>query len=225
MADADMKGPGGAHTLSEATSKELLAEFGVPFAAERVVLSPAEAAEAAGLIGFPVALKLNGDNIAHKTERGLVRLNLCSPDDVIVAANDLLAKVGPDDGEVSLLVAEMVSGSRELICGLVDDEVFGKVVMLGVGGILAEAIADVVFRLVPLTARDAGEMIEDLASQRLFGPFRGEPAVDRDQLAAVLLALSAVAQQRADVRSVDLNPVIVAGARPVAVDALVELVR
>jgi hypothetical protein len=192
-------------------------------AVETVVATAVEAAEAAAAIGFPVVLKLNGDTIAHKTERGLVRLGLRSAADVLAAAQDLLGKVGPDDGEVSLLVAEMVTGNRELICGLVDDEVFGKVVMLGVGGILAEAVADVVFRLVPLTALDAAEMIDDLASQRLLEPVRGEPAVDRSLLAAVLLALSAVGEQRPDVRSVDLNPVIVAGARPVAVDALVEL--
>jgi acetyl-CoA synthetase (ADP-forming) len=140
-----------------------------------------------------------------------------------VAASELLVKVGPADGDVSLLVAEMVRGNREFICGLVADPAFGKVVMLGVGGVLAEAVADVVFRLVPLSALDAREMIDDLSSQRLLEPFRGEPAVDRNQLAAVLLALSAVAEQRPDVRSVDLNPVIVTGARPVAVDALVEL--
>jgi succinyl-CoA synthetase beta subunit len=214
---------GSARTLSEAASKQLLAQFGVPLAAEVVVATPEEAARAALEIGFPVVLKVNGDNIAHKTERGLVRLGLRTADDVRTAATELLAKVTAADGAVSLLVAEMVSGQREFICGLVDDEVFGKVVMLGVGGVLAEAVADVVFRLVPVSTIDAAEMIDDLGAQRLLQPFRGEPAVNREQLASVLLALSAVAEQRLDVRSVDLNPVIVSGARPVAVDALVEL--
>jgi acetyl-CoA synthetase (ADP-forming) len=93
--------------------------------------------------------------------------------------------------------------------------------MLGVGGVLAEAIGDVVFRLAPITDLDAYSMIDDLRSQPLLGPFRGEPALDREATAAVLLALSAVAAD-ADVISVDLNPLFVVDGRPVAVDALVE---
>jgi hypothetical protein len=97
--------------------------------------------------------------------------------------------------------------------------------MLGIGGVLAEAIADVAFRLVPINEADAREMIDDLASQRLLAPSRGEPAVDRDALVAVLLGLSALAQNDPRVRSIDLNPLVVAPAdgRPVPVDALVEL--
>jgi acetyl-CoA synthetase (ADP-forming) len=96
-------------------------------------------------------------------------------------------------------------------------------VMLGVGGVLAEAIADVVFRLVPIDRVDAGEMIDDLATQALLGPFRGEPAVDRERLVDVLVGLSDVAASRPDIASVDLNPLIVSDGVPVAVDALVEL--
>ncbi len=95
--------------------------------------------------------------------------------------------------------------------------------MLGVGGILAEAVADVAFRLVPLTPVDAEELIEDLATQKLLGEFRGEPAVDHAALAGVITGLAALAEARPDVRSVDLNPLIVVDGRPIAVDALVEV--
>jgi acetate---CoA ligase (ADP-forming) subunit beta len=95
--------------------------------------------------------------------------------------------------------------------------------MLGVGGILAEAVADVAFRLVPIDRTDAEEMIEDLGLQALLGPFRGEPAVDREAVAGVLLGLSEAAAARADIASADLNPLLVVDGRPVAVDALVEL--
>ena len=117
----------------------------------------------------------------------------------------------------------MVSGTRELIAGLSLDPQFGPTVMLGVGGVLAEAVADVVLRLVPLSEADADDMLDGLATQALLGPFRGEPAVDRAALKAVLLGLSAVAEARPDVVSVDVNPLIVVDGRPVAVDALVEV--
>jgi acetyltransferase len=211
-------------TLSEADSKALLASHGLPVAGERQVATADEAASAAGELGFPVVCKLGGDSIAHKTERGLVRLNLADAAAVRAAATELLAAARPDDGEVHVLVAPMVKGNRELIAGLHLDPQFGMTVMLGVGGILAEAVADVAFRLAPLTERDAFDMIDDLATQALLGPFRGEAAVDRDQLAAVLLALSRAAEADPRIVGADLNPLIVtADGAPVAVDALVEL--
>jgi acetyltransferase len=143
---------------------------------------------------------------------------------VEVAATELLAKATAADGEVSLLVAPMIAGSRQLIAGLVRDPQFGPNVMLGVGGILAEAVADVVFRPAPITAVEADEMIDSLATQSLLGEFRGEAAVDRRDVATVLLGLSALAGDRPDVASVDVNPLIVGtDGSVVAVDALVEL--
>ncbi|HVM55089.1 MAG TPA: acetate--CoA ligase family protein [Acidimicrobiales bacterium] len=210
-------------TLSEAESKRVLAAAGVPMLDERVVQSATDAGAAADAIGYPVVAKLCGDAIAHKTERGLVRLRLGDRAAVEAAAADLLAAARPDDGEVGVLVAPMVAGNRELIAGLHDDPQFGMTIMLGVGGILAEAIKDVTFRLVPIERVDAEEMIDDLATQALLGPFRGEAAVDRDQLAAVLLGLSSAAQADPSIVSADLNPLIVtAGGTPIAVDALVE---
>jgi acetate---CoA ligase (ADP-forming) subunit beta len=210
-------------TLSEDASKRLLARHGVPVPDERVEATAAEAAAAAVEIGFPVVVKLCGDAIAHKTERGLVRLGLDSAIAVEDAGAELLAAARPDDGAVSLLVAPMIRGTRELIAGLNLDAQFGMTVMLGVGGVLAEAIADVVFRLVPIDRLDAHEMIDDLTTQALLGPFRGEPPVDRERLADVLVGLSDAAISRTDLASVDLNPLIISDGVPVAVDALVEL--
>jgi len=210
-------------TLSEAESKRLLAAHGVPVADEVVAADPAAAVEAAERLGFPVVAKLCGDAIAHKTERGLVRLGLGDGDAVRRAATELLAAARPEDGEVGVLVAPIVAGNRVLIAGLARDPQFGMTVMLGIGGVLAEAIADVAFRLVPIDRVDALEMIEQLRTQALLGPFRGEPAVDQEALIDVLVGLSDTAQARADLVSADLNPLIVHQGRPVAVDALVEL--
>ena len=210
-------------TLSEAESKALLARHGVPVPAEAVVATPEEAAEAAGAIGFPVVVKLCGQAIAHKTERGLVKLGLRDAAAVTAAAAELLAAARPEDGDVGLLVGAMVSGVRELIAGFVRDDEFGPCVMLGVGGILAEAVADVVFRLAPLSPVDAEDLIDDLASQALLGPVRGEPPVDRAALAGILLGLAAVAEGDDRIRSIDLNPLIVSDGVPLAVDALIEI--
>ena len=173
-------------------------------------------------MGLPVVAKLCGDSIAHKTERGLVRLSLGSEDEVRAAAIELLGAATVADGAVELLVSTMVRGNRELIAGMVRDPQFGPCVMLGVGGILAEALADVAFRLAPLSALDAHDLIDDLGAQALLGAFRGEPAVDRDALTDTLCALGTLAADP-NVVSIDLNPLIVVDGVAVAVDALVEV--
>ncbi|MEI7505209.1 MAG: acetate--CoA ligase family protein [Actinomycetes bacterium] len=211
-------------TLSESASKALLRDAGVPMADEREVATAELAAQAASEIGFPVVAKLCGDAIAHKTERGLVRLKLASAQAVHEAATDLLAAARPDDGPVTVLIAPMVQGNRELIAGVVRDPQFGASVMLGIGGILAEAIADVVFRPAPVDRVTAHEMIADLATQKLLGEFRGEAAVDREKLVDVLVGLGKLASERSDIASIDVNPLIVrADGVPIAVDALVEI--
>ena len=210
-------------TLSEAESKELVARYGIPVPAEALVASPDEAVAAAERIGFPVVVKLCGRAIAHKTERGLVKLALRDPAAVALAAAELLAAARPEDGDVGLLVGTMVSGGRELIAGFVRDDEFGPCVMLGIGGVLAEALGDVGFRLAPLEAVDAADLIDDLANQALLGPVRGEPPVDRQALIRILLALAEVGDGDDRIRSIDLNPLIVSGGVPLAVDALVEI--
>jgi acetyltransferase len=210
-------------TLSEAASKQLLAGAGVQVLDERTAFDPEGAVAAANDIGYPVVVKLCGNAIAHKTERGLVRLGLVDDIAVRVAAAELLKSATPEDGAVELLIAPMVRGSRELIAGIVHDPQFGPCVMLGIGGVLAEAIADVSFRVVPVSERDADELIDSLGTQALLGPFRGEPPVDRAALRSVVLGLSKLAEADPDIASVDVNPLIVVDGRPVAVDALVEL--
>jgi acetate---CoA ligase (ADP-forming) subunit beta len=211
-------------TLSEAESKALLARHGIPVPAEELVDSAAEAVAAAGRIGYPVVVKLCGRSIAHKTERGLVKLNLRDAAAVEAAATELLAAARPEDGNVGVLVGAMVSGARELIAGFVRDDEFGPCVMLGIGGIFAEALGDVAFRLAPLQPVDADELIDDLSNQALLGALRGEAPVDRGALATIVRGLAELGEGDDRIRSIDLNPLIVSGGGvPMAVDALVEL--
>ena len=206
--------------LSEFESKRLLAGHGVVVSRDRLAQSADEAVVAATEIGGPVALKLCGPSLAHKSERGLVRLGLDRPDAVRDAAKDLLAAATTDDGEVALLVSEMVAGHRELIAGVVLTEQFGAALMLGLGGVLAEAIGEAVFRLLPASQADCQDIIDDLAIPALLGPLRGEPAVDRDALTATLLGLAEAAGGDG-IQAIDVNPLVIRDGQPVAVDALV----
>jgi acetyl-CoA synthetase (ADP-forming) len=216
----------GQTTLSETKSKSLLQQFGVVFAAELEVTLDGDpiknAVKAAEQIGFPVVVKLCGDSIAHKTERGLVRLGVNSADAMAIAARELLAKATVDDGDVSLLVAKMESGKREFIAGVMRDPQFGLFVMLGLGGIYAEVIADVAFAPVPLSKSGAFALQGRLHQQKIFESFRGESAVSKDELADALVALSNAAESDPSFSSIDINPILVrSDGSIVAVDALV----
>lgn len=214
----------GRTVLSESVSKDLLTRFGIPFALEHNVRSADGAVEAARSIGFPVAVKLCGNTIAHKTERGLVRLGVVDEQGVAQAAEELLGKARPDDGVVSLLVASMIKGDRELIAGMVHDRQFGPIVMLGVGGVYTEALNDVVFRPFPLQPNDPESMLNELKLEHVFYEFRGAAALKLDQLRAVITGIEAVQRDHPEIVSIDINPLIVTDdGSVVAVDALVEI--
>ena len=213
-------GPSPQKALSEHDAKQLLATYGLPVSRETVVATPDEAVVAAREIGHPTVVKLCGAQILHKTELGGVRLGLVGDDAVRRAAAELLEK-GPASAE--LLVAEQVAGNRELIAGVTNDPQFGPTLMFGVGGVFAEVLGDVVFRLLPTTDDELRAMIDDPANPQFLGPVRGEPAVDREALVAALAGLSACVADREDIESIDVNPLIVADGKPVAVDALVVL--
>jgi acetyltransferase len=209
-------------TLSEFDSKALLSGAGVSVSRERLVEAPEQVVAAAEEIGFPVALKLCGNSISHKTERNLLRLNLRDPSGVKSAARELWALHEPEDGEVGLLVSEMVAGNRELIAGVVRDPQFGPCVLVGLGGILAEALGDVVFARAPLDGAEAGRMVQSLAASHLVTKaFRGEAPGDLEAIAAVLVSLGDLALGDSAIESIDVNPLILREGEPVAVDALV----
>jgi len=210
-------------TLSEAESKALLSRYGVKFLPEALVVSPAEAIAFAQEFAAPMALKLCGSNIAHKSERGLVRLGVVGPEAISRSCQELLEAARDEDNATGVLIAPMATGLREFIAGISVDPVFGPTVVFGLGGVLAEAIADVTVRLAPLRRHDAIDMLQSLRSHSLFGPFRGEPAVDINALADLLCALSIAASEINGLVSIDLNPVMVVEGVPIALDALVEV--
>ena len=206
-------------TASESESRRIVENAGIPVSRWKLASNPDEALKAAREIGFPSALKLNGPSIAHKTEQGFVKLNLKTEPDLLNAAKELLEN---EINDSNLIVTEMLSGSREVIAGVVRDPQFGPCVMFGFGGILAEAIADVEFRLAPIASDDARDLISSLKTTGLLEEFRGEEALDIDATIDLLIKLGELAEDE-QILSIDLNPLIIVDGLPIAADALVEL--
>lgn len=212
----------GLKALSEYDSKRVLAAYGVPVTPEELAKDKAEAVSAAENLGFPVAVKACSPELLHKSDQGLVRLGLDTAQ-AVESAVDGIAKATEGTSLDGFLVQAMVKGRREVIIGGMRDPSFGPSVMLGLGGILVEAVADVSFRLVPLEERDAREMIAELRAQKIFEEFRGEAAVDRSVLADTLIAVGRILEDCPEVSQVDINPLIFDGSKPVAVDGLITL--
>lgn len=209
----------GQKNLSEYDSKKLLAEYGIPVTRETLATSADEAVKAAGDIGYPVVLKGCGDKLTHKTEKGVVKLGIRSEEEVRAAYDEIVA-VEDMDG---VLVQEMLPGERELVIGLIRDPQFGPCVMFGLGGIYTEILKDVTFRVAPLEPRDAQEMMDEIKAAKILGPFRGKEAVDRDVLEKALIAMGQIGLDHDGINEIDVNPLIIHGGKPVAVDALVVL--
>ena len=206
--------------LSELESLDLLREAGLAVV-EAIAVADADAAvRAASRIGGDVALKLDVTGLAHKSDIGGVALGL-NGDDAVRAAATRLLEIGAGGGRTvrGLLVTPMIPGV-ELIVGLRRDPQFGPVVLVGLGGILAEVLDDVAIRLAPLDHASADAMLDDLRGAPVLRGARGRPAVNRDAIASMLVALAQLGVDRPDVLEVDLNPVMASATGAVAVDAL-----
>ena len=210
----------GRTTLTEAESKAVLKAYGVPVVAEWVAKTPQEAVEKAA--GYPIVLKGLGAKLTHKTERGLVKLNIGDAEALRKAAAEIERGAGKDlEG---FLLQPHLAGRREFVAGLFRDDQFGPVVMFGLGGVFTEALDDVVFRLAPFDEGTAREMIGELQARQLLGAFRGEKPADLESLVRTLVGLSRLAVERPEVREIDINPLLVGpDGRVTAVDALIVL--
>ncbi len=211
----------GRTTLSEYESKQLLSSYSIPVTREFLVYDLAGLNAAAREIGYPLALKGCAAEITHKTERGLVRLDVRDELELDSAFEDLKARM--DTASPALLVQEMVRGERELMVGLTRDPQFGPCVMFGLGGLFTEVLEDVTFRMAPLTRDDALEMMRDIRGHRILGPIRNMEPVDLDVMAQVIINVGRLGLEHPQVKEVDINPLKIRGGKPVAVDALVVL--
>ena len=211
----------GLGALDEWQAKMLLAAYGIAVPEGGLARNEDEAAAIARRLDGPVVVKAVGRDISHKTERGLVALNLLGDEAVRAAARSLLALTEGEDAQ--LLVERMVRGPREFMIGMKRDPLFGPVIIFGIGGIFAEAHKDIALGVTPLEDRDIEGMLSGIRASALLGEFRGLPPVDRASLADAIRALARIAQDHPAVTEIDVNPLIVEGATPVAADALVIL--
>ncbi|MEA3437581.1 MAG: acetate--CoA ligase family protein [Thermodesulfobacteriota bacterium] len=211
----------GQTALSEFESKQLLASYGIPVTREALVENEENLIKTACDIGYPVVIKACSPTISHKTEKGLIRVDIRNDDEAKVAFNKIIA--GMNGNEKTVLVQEMIKGKRELVAGLTRDSQFGPCVMFGLGGIFAEILKDISFRVAPLEKLDALEMMQEIKGHKILDSIRGMKAADLNILADILIALGRIGLENENIKEIDINPLILSGGKPVAVDALVVL--
>ena len=211
--------------LPERESLDLLRSAGLsvtPAVAVRDADAAVEAARPLG--GHAVVLKVDAMDLPHKSDLGLVSLGLQGDDAIRAAADELLRRAGQRGVDArGLLVEPMADPGLELVVGLRRDPSFGPCVVVGLGGVLAEVLDDVAIRLAPVTIPIAQSMLDDLRAAPLLAGARGRPAIDRDAVAELIVALSILGIERPDLVEVDLNPVVASPDGALAVDALVVL--
>jgi acetyltransferase len=210
----------GQKALDEHTAKILLVAYGVPVTKEELTKTQEEALAAASKIGYPVALKACHWEIMHKSGKGLIALNIENAAKLKEAFKDIRRAAGK---AVPVLVQEMLSGNREFLTGMTRFAGFGACVVFGLGGVFTEIYRDTTIRMAPLTSADTQEMFADLRARKLLEEFRGMPPVKINELAKIIQAVGNIALLHPEIAEVDLNPIIIRGAKPVVADALIVL--
>jgi acyl-CoA synthetase (NDP forming) len=217
--------PAGPVTLNEGESKDVLRAFGIPVVREVFVPVDTDAAAAARDLNEPFAVKIVSRDIPHKTDAGGVKLRVTRDGlaDAVAVVTANSAKAVPGAKINGVLISEMAQGLETLI-GIINDESFGPVVALGLGGVLTEVLKDITYRVAPFGLETAREMIADLRGAKLFDGHRGAPAADKEALANALVAASQMAAAlKGRLKEADINPLFVAPSGAVAADALIVL--
>ncbi|MGH8641053.1 MAG: acetate--CoA ligase family protein, partial [Burkholderiales bacterium] len=214
--------------LTEHDAKRVLSEYGIPVTREELARSKDRALSIARTLGYPVAIKVQSPDISHKTEARAVRLGVASDAELGAAYDEIFANARAyrKDARIEgVLVQEMVKDGIETILGVTNDRLFGPAVMFGLGGIFAEVLKDVSFRLAPVTSSVAREMVEETAGHAVLAGARGRPRADVDALVDAIVRLSALALDLKDqVAELDINPlfVLAEGKGVKAADALIK---
>jgi len=211
----------GKRSLSEYESKQVLAYYQIPVTREVLIENEKDLLKATQEIGYPLVLKGCSWEITHKTEKGMIRVDIRNEEEAKAAFKEIMDNMDNTDGAV--LVQEMIKGVRELVVGLIRDPQFGPAVMFGLGGIFTEILKDISFRIAPLERRDAMEMMRDIKGHKILDAVRGMEAVDLDIMADILINMGRIGLENEKVKEIDINPLIISGSKPVAVDALVVL--
>ena len=212
--------------LTEIEAKELLKQSGVNVVDTRLATSKEKVVSISEKLGFPVALKITSPDVVHKSDAGGVKLGLKTAKQAGKAYDDIMKAIKkqyPKANIQGVAVQKMARPGLEVIIGVSTDAQFGPVIMFGLGGILVEVLKDVSFRIVPLTRRDAREMIHEIKGYPLLEGYRGQEPVDVANLEELILKVSSFAEKYPEVEELDLNPIFAYKDGAVAVDARVIL--
>ena len=200
-------------TLTERQSKQILAEYGISIARESLATSAEEAVEIARRIGYPVVLKIESPEIAHKTEARAVEIGISNDAEVRAAYGGIMENAQAYNSAAQIngvLVQEMVSGGREVIIGMTQDSQWGPTIVLGLGGILVELLKDIAMRVAPLTRFDVEEMMHELKGAKILKGFRGQPPADIAAVIDIVLRFSQLCLDlKDDIVEIDINPLMV----------------
>ena len=218
----------GRYALDAVEARPLLEAYGIPTPPQFLATSPYDAVRFATEIGYPVVLKLISPDILHKTDIGGVILGVKDEKAVNAGFEKLVTRasaIHPGAHVRGVQVQQMITGGQEVIVGIKRDPTFGPLVMFGLGGVYVEALADVSFRLAPLTAADAEEMIDEVRSARLLTGLRGAPAADRTALVDAIVRVGQLAADHPEIAELDINPLLALpeGQGVIAVDARIIL--
>jgi len=211
--------------LSEWRSKQLLHAYGIKTSRDELCTTAKGAVKAAETIGFPVVMKISSPDLLHKTDAGLVHVGVGSAKRVRGSYHELLEQAHRADKHARIegvLVSEFVSGGVEMLVGVSQDALFGPVITVGVGGIFTEVFGDATFRVPPFDDNEARRALRELKGYKLLEGIRGSAAADIDALVDTIMNLQRLALDLgAEVRELDINPLVVRPRHAVALDALV----
>jgi acyl-CoA synthetase (NDP forming) len=188
--------------LSAEETRAVLSAFGIPQVPGGLARTADQAVEIARSLGFPVAVKLASQRVLHKSDIGAVRLNVQDETAVRRAFEEIR-----QDGMEGIVVQSMIRNGVELMIGVAEDPLFGPLIAFGLGGIHVEILADVSFRVTPLTDQDAEEMVRAVRGYRLLEGYRGHPPADIHAVQEVLLRVSRMVEDIPEIRELDLNPI------------------
>lgn len=210
--------------LDERAGKQLLAAFGVAVPKSALIQDADEARAACASLRPPLALKVVSPDILHKSDAGGVQVGLADADEVEAAVRAMMKQPAIEGARIDgFLLEEMAPAGQEIVIGGLRDPQFGPLVMVGLGGIFVEVLADVAFRICPITRRDAEEMLGELKGAALLDGARGRAPVSRAAIIDALLKIGGegglLMTHAADLAEVDINPLIVSADGAVAVDA------
>ncbi len=210
-------------SMAEDEAKKIFKLFNIPVVQEEQTNTDADSVlNACNIVGFPIVLKASGTNILHKTEAGLVQVGLNNKNQVLDAVKMMKKNAGEDIE--NFLIQPVIKGKREFVAGMFKDPQFGPVIVFGLGGILTEALNDVVFKIAPLNDADIQDMFDQISAQKLLHDFRGEKKVDKKAVKKILKAVSDIALSFPDIKEIDINPIIIQpDGSPIAVDGLIVL--